>query len=297
MAPTNIARQSMRDALAGYQTSLMLKEQERVRMLMKRRETAREEQESVSGVAGDVNDAHPDRNAVQTRSEGLQSNKRPKTTHIRPITAGPSSTKALPRVLPRVSLPRVSLSRTSVGEGMVANQNVDKPSATSRQNEQENVQWAGNLGAKMLPSKPEDWFISCSSMESFIRPGEVLVSTGFDNLETYLATSRARPVQEGPCKWRWAVEAWTYRFDGSGGLRREEKTLYLEYRPKTAGEKICFGSLGFAPLRLFGEAFHQHLREQGRLIWQCRKRRLVSCVDEYDGVSLSASTLRFQNVP
>ncbi|KAF6804909.1 AAA family ATPase [Colletotrichum sojae] len=131
-------------------------------------------------------------------------------------------------------------------------------------------------------------------MGTFIHVGDVLVSRSPDGVKAYLATSPARPMHLGfpydreedaqnPRKWMWAVDAWTYHFDGA--LRRLETTLHIELRTNSAEEEIDIWRLDVVPLRLLDERFLQILRDRGRTFWQCRKRRFVSYLDKDADVS------------
>ena len=126
--------------------------------------------------------------------------------------------------------------------------------------------------------------VSSSSMEYFIRPGQVVVPNNNEGLvRGYLAVSRPALEKDTPRDGKeipaanqrtWTVEV--ERLDYSGGFHCFNEQLSVKLETGTEDEEVDIASLTTLPLEHVSHSIREGLLRRGKMFWKFRNRQLVS---------------------
>ncbi|KAF4471595.1 AAA family ATPase [Fusarium albosuccineum] len=136
--------------------------------------------------------------------------------------------------------------------------------------------------------------VSRSTMPFLVRPGEVLVSKNDEGVRGYIARSWAgeelsfQPSQlkDKPHKisTSWRVYVWCYEYDGR--FYRDHSSRLIQLKLDEDAEDVEIAKLAFCPLRFETGEFRSKLEHRGRVMWACRRRKLIAYKDgARDGLS------------
>ncbi|KAM0230508.1 hypothetical protein ACHAPO_009273 [Fusarium lateritium] len=166
------------------------------------------------------------------------------------------------------------------------------------------TEWIDNNYSKIhadVEDKFSQGYVSESTMPFFIQPGEVLVSMTEKGISGYIAeswpskvvanyTAPSRP--NGPRKMtqRWAVDAWSYGYDGS--FYKDSTVLSLNLEFDEDKPDVSIAKLNVLPIRFGNRDFQTKLERRGRTMWACRGRNLIAYHDANDN-NLSSEGERY----
>ncbi|KAF4986749.1 hypothetical protein FDECE_15783 [Fusarium decemcellulare] len=134
--------------------------------------------------------------------------------------------------------------------------------------------------------------VSWSTMPFFVRPGDVLVSKSQKGIQGYIAESWA--TKSGPRRYAqssqtsepakvsqsWSVDAWSYGYDGQ--FYRHETCLSIQLEFDDDEEIVDMGKLQVLPLQFGGDEFRKKLDYRGRIMWECRRKKLIAYKDRVE---------------
>ena len=133
--------------------------------------------------------------------------------------------------------------------------------------------------------------VSGSSMEYFMRSGQVIVSDDNGLVRGYQAISRPTLAEDtlhdrdeisaAKRQQRWNVRA--QRLDYSGEFRCTSIQLPVKLETDTKDEEVDIASLAVLPLEHVSHDVRERLLRRGKMFWKCRDRQLVS----YEGKSVA----------
>ncbi len=130
--------------------------------------------------------------------------------------------------------------------------------------------------------------VSSSTMPFFVLPQDVLVSRqSTAATQCYTASSWARKTVSGNTLNRfqsfedkeevfdvWQVKVWSYGYDG--GFYRNDSELSIRLKLDEKNPEIEIATLEVFPLRFASAELQSLVERQGRVVWKCRYRSLVS---------------------
>jgi hypothetical protein len=133
--------------------------------------------------------------------------------------------------------------------------------------------------------------VSSSTMPFLVQPGDVLVKRGPEGLVAYVAESWANftsidsnsdYVEPLHAKGgthvknveKWQVKAWNYKYDGHFKRSTTDLQIVMEFDEEDSDVELK--DLNVLPLRFAHADVRDQLVRRGRIMWACRRRRLVT---------------------
>ncbi|KAL3605320.1 hypothetical protein FPOAC2_00263 [Fusarium poae] len=166
------------------------------------------------------------------------------------------------------------------------------------------TEWIDNNYSKIhadVEHKFSEGYVSDSTMPFFIQPGEVLVSMNEKGISGYIAeswptggpvifASPSRPNGPRKATQRWAVNAWSYGYDG--GFYKDSTMLTLNLEFDEDNPDVSIAKLNVLPIRFGNRDFQTKLERRGRTMWACKGRNLIAYHDTNDN-NLSSEGERY----
>lgn len=93
-----------------------------------------------------------------------------------------------------------------------------------------------------------------------------------------LGNSNNHSTRRGEFSTTWAVNVWSYRFNGE--FLRDRRSTEIKFRASSLNQEVEISKLSVYPLRFADEKTKLQLETRGKTFWTCRYRNLVSHTGE-----------------